>query len=454
MHISKIKISGILGIDNLEFSAGRFNVASGPNGTGKTSVLEAIKSVVKGGEDATLLRKGSKRGEIVLLLDDNTEIKKRLTEKTTTTTVERNGVQVQRPTEVIKALTDMLSVNPVDFIRAPKKQRVNVLLESLPMSADPERLAEIVGYTVAVDENKHALEQMSSVRQAVFDDRTGTNRAIREKESTINQLAVTLPDIDAESPDVDKSGLLATLNEIDAKKDAELERISTKLNGFRAERDSKISAIRTGADGLIAGWQAEIDALRNKIDAEKASTARDIAIENEDFSKIESKAAQQREITLAEHSAAREGTSSKLAAIEAQQTLAAKHSQTRQTIRIMRDEADKLKEDAERQTSALDALDAYKSELLAALPIDGLTVTDGEIFRHDVAFDRLNTAQQVEIAVEIAKLRAGKLGVICVDGIELLDSSHFEAFREQILATDLQLFVAKVSDEEFGIISE
>ncbi|CAH1654942.1 Exonuclease SbcC [Hyphomicrobiales bacterium] len=59
MKIHHIRISNILGVDQLEFEAGQFNEISGQNGTGKTSVLEAIKSVTQTGHDATLLRKGA-----------------------------------------------------------------------------------------------------------------------------------------------------------------------------------------------------------------------------------------------------------------------------------------------------------------------------------------------------------------------------------------------------------
>jgi len=36
MHISKIELRNILGIDNLEFNAGKINIVSGKNGEGKT----------------------------------------------------------------------------------------------------------------------------------------------------------------------------------------------------------------------------------------------------------------------------------------------------------------------------------------------------------------------------------------------------------------------------------
>lgn len=130
---------------------------------------------------------------------------------------------------------------------------------------------------------------------------------------------------------------------------------------------------------------------------------------------------------------------------------AAKRQSSLKIIEQMAGELADLQKDAERQSESLTAIDAYKMERLSNLPIPGLTVVDGEIQRDGVPFDRLNTAQQVEVAVEVAKLRAGALGIICVDGLELLDSKTFDAFRERALESGLQLFVSRVSDGQFGI---
>ena len=135
MKISHVRIQNILGIKQFEFDAGQFNILSGKNGQGKTSVLEAIKAALKGGNDATLLRKGAEAGEVVLVLEDGLEIRKRVTSRTATTTVLQDGKSQPRPAEFLSRFADMMSVNPVDFLTAPKKKRVEVLLEAMPIEA-------------------------------------------------------------------------------------------------------------------------------------------------------------------------------------------------------------------------------------------------------------------------------------------------------------------------------
>lgn len=436
MKIDRVKISNILGIEHLEFHAGKFVEVSGRNEQGKTSVLEAIKAATQGGHDATLLRKGAEKGEVVLVMDNGMEITKRVTANASPLKVVENGATAKKPTEVLKTITDMLSVNPVDFLRAPKKDRVRVLLETMPLEADAAKLTEISGVKVQPQPGVHALSVIDLVRKQVYDDRTGTNRAVKEKESTINQLRISLPDAPG-GVEGDENSLQKQIDEATQAYQAEMDRIRTKLEGIQAASQTKVDTIKADA-------QAKIDAIRQEaqaaIDAEQAS------LEN-----IRSKAGQQRELTINRFTESTAPMNQALAVIRANRDNAAKRIQALETITAMEAELKDLKEDAARQNKAIDDIDAYKTKLLSNLPIPGLEVVDGELVRDGIPFDRLNTAQQVTIAVEIAKLRAGDLAVCCVDQLELLDTATFEAFRDKAVESGLQLFVTRVKDEDFAV---
>lgn len=436
MKIQHLRISNILGISELELSPQGFTQISGPNGTGKTSVLEAIKAVLSSGHDATLLRKGADKGEVVLVLDDGTELSKTVTPANSTTAVRRDGKKIARPAEAIKALTDVLSVNPVDFLLAPKKERVRVLLESMPLEADTAHLAEIAGIEVKAAPGLHALHVINQVHQQVYDERTGTNRAVREKQATINQLEAAVPPAPA-GVDGDEQDLELKLAEADGVRTGTLGRIAAKLDGLQRKAQEDIDAIRAETQRRIDEIRAEGQA---RADAVKA-----------DLAEQERKAAGAREKALAAHSQTVQPIQAQLASIRNDREAAGRRKQTLETIANLRTELGTLQADAQKQTEALAAIEQYKSDLLAALPIPGLEVRDGEILRNGIPFDRLNTAQQVEIAVEVAKLRAADLGVVCVDGLELLDSNTLAAFRESALASGLQLFITRVSDSEFSI---
>lgn len=425
MHISHIKISNILGIQEIDFSPGKFTAITGANGSGKTSILEAIKGALKGGHDGTLLRAGADKGEIVLILDNGTQISKRVTQTGSETRVLQDGKKAARPADIIKSVTDSMSVNPVAFLAADKKDRVNILLESMPVEIDPALLTEISGVGVDHELASAGLAAIDAVRKIVYDDRTGTNRAVKEKTATIGQLRATLPDHLQGAIHEDIDDLMAQLNAMDATKDDELNRIDQKLARLRKEHEDTIAI------------------LQRQIDEAKAA-----------FSETERKAEAKRLKTVTDHSAARQGLADRLTAIQEAQKAAARFDQTRDTIKAMEHELEELTVQAENQNNALADLDKYKSELLANLPIPGLEVVDGEILRNGVQFDRLNTAQKVGIAVDIAKLRAGDLGVVCVDGLELMDDAHFKEFRDAAIKSGLQMFVTRVGDGEFQVTGE
>lgn len=433
MKIAKVQLKNVLGIKSLEFDAGRFNEISGSNGTGKTSVLEAIKSIFEGGNDATLLRKGEERGEIVLVFDEGTTIKRRLTEKTNTVTVEKDGVRADKPQQTINALRDMLSVNPVAFLQADDKKRVDVFLESMPLKVDPDRIREIVGDPAfTVDESKGALAQIDEAYDTIFAERRDTNRAVTQKEATINQLAQTLP---AEDPAAGggEQEIEAQIADLDSTQEAEMQRIDTKLGSLRAAHDTEVGAL-----------QEEIGQLQARI----SQLQQEIATKREAFNETTRRADGQRSISTGRWRDARQPLVDQLNLIRSNRDAAVRAQTTRETMRGLRAETDQLQEDAERMSRVLRDLQAYKSKMLDELPIPGLTVEEGVLKRNGVAFDRLNEGQRVEIAFEIAALRAGDMGVVCVDGIELLDKGHYEAFKERALASGLQLFVTRVSNDD------
>lgn len=437
MQIQKITINNILGIQSLEFDAGQFNSIEGRNGQGKTSVLESIKAVLKTGHDATLLRHGEEKGEIVLVLDDGQSIAKKVGADSSTTEIrDANGKKVARPAEALKAITDMLSVNPIDFLNAPKKDRVRVLLEAMPLEVDAEKLSDIAGVEVTAEPGVHALQVISATHKIVYDERTGTNRAVSEKKSTINQLRNALPEL-PDNVDGDEDTLVAKINDATTARDTKLAKIRDKMDGIKVTAQKSIDDLRTTLQANIDKLKADAQALVDEIQANVADN--------------QAKATAATDNTKSTWQQTVEPLLAAQAIIRNNREAVGKRKQTMETIEKMEQDLELLEEVAASQTKALTDIEQYKSDLLDNLPIPGLEVVDGEILRNGIHFDRLNTAQQVEIAVKIAKLRAGELGIVCVDGLELLDSAKFEAFRESAIDSGLQLFVTRVGNNELTI---
>lgn len=434
MKIDHIKISNVLGIESLEFDAGQFNAIVGPNGAGKSSVLEAIKAALSAGTDATLIRAGAERGEVVLVLDNGGTISAKIGASGTTRSVKGpDGKASPRPVEALRQLVDLMAINPVAFLTAKPADRARVLLESMPLQADIDLLSKLSGRKLEPAPDTHALAVIEEARRLVYDDRTGTNRAVREKDATINQLRAAIPPAPA-GVDGDEEDLLAQLKRADEDRQAEIMRIEGKLVSIRATDNSERQRLRAEA-------QAKIDAINSELSEALQAAAATLA-------KTEAAAATQRERTITKHAAATAPLNAALAAIRQNRETAGRRSATLATIKQLEAELSNLQDDAQRQTAAIGAIDEYRASLLSDLPIQGLEVRDGDIYRGGIQFDRLNTAQRVGIAVEVAKLRAGRLGVCCVDGLELMDTKTWESFRDAASQSDLQLFVTRVADDE------
>jgi hypothetical protein len=429
--ISHVRIRNILGIDNLEFSPeSGFNAIVGRNGSGKTSTLEAIKAAVGGGQDATLLRNGHKDGEIVLILDDGSTIERREFEgKPGTTNVrDASGKRVTRPIDHLRALTDAMSVNPIEFLTADKKKRTQVLLESLPLEIDVGALSAAAGIDVKAHRGTHALSVIETVRAQVFDARTEVNRDAKSKSGTVEQLRQAMPPLPA-GVEGSEADLESELHAIQQTRELDHKRVAKKLGEMREISQQKITE-----------FQDQIEKLREQIQAERESFAGTERLAEKQGRKTDDKA-----------SADSEPIRAQLAAIRGDRDLVARRLQTEETIAALQAEHQILVTESGDMTAALGRIDAYKLAMLASLPIAGLEMIDGDIRCDGVAIDRLNTARQVDIAVEIAKLRAGKLGVVCVDRIESLDADTYEEFRERAVSSGLQMFVTQVSTEEFAI---
>jgi energy-coupling factor transporter ATP-binding protein EcfA2 len=432
MNIQKIKIANLLGIEELEFDPGKFTLIEGKNGSGKTSILESIKHALNGGHDAKLLRNGSDKGEIVLVLDDGVQLTKTVTpNKSDVKIFDKDGNRINKPQTYIDRLIDMLSVNPVQFLTSDKKNRVNYLLEAIPMKLTKDHLEKSLNGMsgrVRDDLNGHALEVIGRIYKQFYDERTGVNRALKEKSATMTQLKESVSDFNSSPKEItDKIKVLENKKgDMESKKSMFMEQA---VRNRMKKLDDEEERFREEVNRLRLEHEENKEAIHNHFDSQKTD--------------IQSKFEEKYLPLLSE-----------LTLLQEQAKQYASHEKTRELVEQFHRECQNLKEESEKLSGALTGLDNLKEDLLRELPIQGLEIKEGEIYCKDIIFDKLNTAEQVKIAVEVAKLRANELGIICVDGIERLDNDTFNEFKHKAIESGLQMIVTKVGDSELRIQSE
>lgn len=421
IRVSRILIRNVMGIEELDVEPGALSVVSGANGSGKTSVLEAVKSAFGGGHDATLIRKGAEKGEVVVLLSDGTEIAKRISANGSSVTVTHPELgEVKKPQGFLNGLLDSLAFNPVEFITAGREQRVEHLLKSLPLEARTEELRACVGdlYPVELAPKGHALVVIEMVSNSLYDERTGVNRDARSKRTTAAELGGSLPD-----DDQDVASLRAQYADASKRSAEHAQARDERLRAIRDVRDKEIEAIRRDmeaalndvrvkAEGEVQAYNETADAARTDIDQCLASLRARIA--------------------------------------EAERT-----ANTRSVVTKLQDEASTLQDRSAALTGAMERLQEMKARLLSELPIPGVELVGGEIHQDGVPWPRLNTAARVRLALTLAGLRARAAGLplVCMDGLECLDDKTFAAFAEKAPKAGLQLVVTRVGDGELSVES-
>jgi DNA repair exonuclease SbcCD ATPase subunit len=117
-------IDNIKGIAHTEFAPGSLTVIRGSNGSGKSSILDAVLAVFSGGSDPGWLRKGAQKGSIVLEITDYegkpvATITKTITRKKSGEGVsclleilDQNGVPIAAPQTFVNKLGESWAVDP------------------------------------------------------------------------------------------------------------------------------------------------------------------------------------------------------------------------------------------------------------------------------------------------------------------------------------------------------
>ena len=491
MKVKEIRIHNILGIESLEIKPQEITRIEGKNGEGKTSAIEAIKAVVQGGHDATLLRQGAEAGEIVFLLDDGMEIKKRVTAKDTTLTMKHPDFgTLAKPQTRLDKLADALSVNPIEFLTAPAAKRAEYLLQAMPITLKKEDLVDIYDGNLP---GANGLENLALLQKKFYDERTVVNRQFEEKKGTISQLEATLPpeEKDAEGkplPPVDWITRGRTLlQQLNAKKEA-LRDATNRLEATNRENKNTIARVAREArsanmdihqennnaigkkrTALDTEYNRRLDEVRSWYASERGILTKE---ENDEVTRKGDVIAviQQNENTANDAEAKRhaEEVKTETEPIQAEinqldvdeKTAAqrAKDSQReavlRQTVQGHKDQLQGLEDQSSALTKKLERIEALRKKILSELPIPGVSVREGQIYREEIPFDRLNTAQQIEIAVAVAKLRAREIGIVCVDGLECLDEKSLAEFENMMKDTGLQVFVTRVTNKPFEVTTK
>jgi len=429
MKISEIQIKNLMAIEELAIRPGCLTLIEGRNGAGKTSVLAALRDLFSGGHDPSLIRRGADQAEVTVTLEDGVTISKVIKPEKSTLTVRHPQLgKVSKPQQFINDLVNTLSVDPVLFLTQKPKERLATLLEAMPLKITADQIGFLpAGLAAGLDLDRHALEVLAEAHRALYDERTGVNKAAKEKRATAAEMSRTLP---PEPPGRDWQRAF----------DAAREKFAT----LNAETQKEVAAIRDSCAAakqeIEAELQRKIDELRREADARKRQ-----AEENRDqaLARLQQDYAPKRDALYAQMTEAKTMLEQ-----------SARVDEARKLVHRLQSEAAELEERSRYFSRALDKLEDLKRSVMEKTPIKGVTIQDGEILVDGVPFDRVNEARRIQVAIEVARLRAGDLPLVLIDDAEHFDSVNMEKFRAAAARAGLQIVAARVSNEDLTVRAE
>lgn len=448
MQLKKVTVQNVKGIEFAEFAPGVLTVLSGSNGTGKTSILDAIRAVFAGGNDPGLIRIDQEMAIVELELEDGTTIRKRIKQNGGDLVVKNpEGKVVRAPAAYVEGLASSFAFDPLAFLTAQPKNRAAWLAAVMPLAVKPEDVAAQVAnpkLRAKVLEFLPAkpmdLETLNATRKQVYDQRTGENEVVKRLSGTVDSLQQSLGSAEVLDWGAKHSDLLADLTVKRRQRDA----LSTATQQEYDRRKAEIvQAGKREFEEAVREIEEQIAALRRQIQTKSAEV--DARVAEQAAKLFEELSAAERE-SAAALNVEIEALADQVATAKEKADQQARNEQTRKMLEEAKSEYSAALASATLLDQAIEAIDKAKAKALSETPIPGLELAGEKIIFEGIEFDQLNTQQQYELAIEIGAQRAGALPLMVSDCAEHLDPQKWEAFKAAAVKSGFQIVMARVGE--------
>lgn len=474
-RIVKVQIIDTLGTRNITFSPGSVTIIRGANGTGKSSILGALRSVFQGGSDPSLIRNGAAKSVVEFRLDDGTVVTKTTApikprkgepenaEKRYSTSLEilnPDGTPRNAPQSYIESLSESIAVDPGEILRIDtttkpgRKQLADILMRIMPISFEPDAVKNACMYrsksalppgeedTLAMPVPAVALDLdgLKKFGNQVGELRRRTGQTLSDAGGAVNRLFQSLPEDDGRDYAKELAAEEDRRREIeaaiaDATREIEVQKIDALALLAKSDADA-IKVIDDDINAKIAALEKERVARCGKVRDD--SDARRVQIGDlvaQEYARLGDESKPVLEASIAAISSLKE----KLASAQRAVTL-------KQELDIQQATAKEAGWKYDELTRVLDRIEKLRKDKLDSLPVAGLEVSGEQVLVDGNQWANVNTARKVEIALQLCALRAGELGFLLVDNFEAIDQENARALEEGIAASGYQMICAQVSE--------
>ena len=468
MKTTKIRIKNLFGISETELDGKSIEI-TGTNGTGKTSVIDAIKYALTNGSDRDyIIKQGEREGEIIIETDTGLYIDRRKrTNKADYKSVKDGGREVQGPEAMLKTLFTPLQLDPVKFIQLDKKEQNRMILDLVEFDWDLNWIKEQFGeIPEGVDYTQNILQVLNDIQAdngAYFQSRQDINRDLRNKRAFVEEIAENIPaGYDAEK--WEKYNLGEAYRKIEQAKEinSRIERAglfkdsyNNKVRGYEAEKELEISAekdaIAAERDNLtstIERLKAEIKAAEDKLltldDRLKDKVNLAESRYNEKIAKLDSDMQTADKYIGMEPVDVREDEEEVRTAEEMR-----KHLNEYKRMQDLEEDCGRLRDISEELTRKIELARNLPGQILetATLPVEGLTVENGIPLIRGLPVSNLSEGEKLELCVEVALSKPSNLQVILIDGAEKLSDENREKLYKKCRERGLQFIATRTTND-------
>lgn len=431
LEISNYKRIRVVNIDDVGASV----VIAGRNGQGKSSILDAIAVLLLGGPAMPTdpVRHGAEYAQIMGDTSDGYRITRTITPDGKTkklTIIGNDGMSPRAPQAWLDAKIAGLTFDPLAFTRMDAKTQAATI-------------RKLTGVDVS---------DLDAKKAATFSERTQIGR---DRDAAAGALASLPHHADAPADEVRIGDLLAKQAEATAaeRRRADLARQAADARALAATRrarmvelDAQAEAERKKVDDEIARLTALIDAARTGLasalslcEASKAKNAADAVRQDEAAATLDAEAAA---VVVPDVSAIltdignAESTNAKVRANAAHVAAATK--------------AKTLADEYAAKTKAIDALDAERTQRIAAakMPTDGLSFSeDGAVTFRGVPMSQASQAEAIRVSMAIGLAMSPELKIVLIRDGSLLDADSRTLVNDIATAAGAQTWIEVVGKE-------
>lgn len=468
MKTTRIKIKNLFGIAETELDGSSVEI-TGTNGSGKTSVIDAIRyGLTNQSERDYIIRKGASEGEILIETDTGLYIdRKKRTDKADYKSVKEGGREVSGPESMLKQLFTPLQLDPVAFIGMSKQEQNRIILDLIEFDWDLNWIREQFGEIpegVNYDQNiLQVLHDIQADNSVYFQTRQDINRDLKNKRAFIEEIAADIPEkYDADKWEHYDLGEAYRKLESIREENSRIERAKVfrdsydnKLRGLEAEREIQVvaeeKAIASERDGLtstIERLKAEIRAAEETLRGLEDKLQDKVALAESQFN--EKKAKLEKDMQVADRYIAMEprdcsGIQEEVDTAERMK----KHLNEYRRMQSMEQDVERLKAESGELTRKIELARTLPGQILetATLPVEGLTVENGIPLIHGLPVSNLSEGEKLNLCVDVALSKPNNLQIILIDGAEKLSDENRNKLYRKCKDKGLQFVATRTTND-------